>query len=224
MNRRLACAVLFAASFVFGQVAEQANSGYRTKEGRERVASSLGRPDRDERQKPQELVDGLGLKPGQAVADIGTGVGYMLPYLSRAVGPTGRVYAEDIHDDFLEKAEAKAKKEKLSNVSFLKGGETDTKLPKNSIDMAFVLDVYHHINYPEPFVDSIHLALKPGGRFVVVDFYKREGAMGPGRDARHHIRADQAEVIREVEARGFKLASQHEHIKDSQYVLVFKKK
>ncbi|MEX2262392.1 MAG: methyltransferase domain-containing protein [Bryobacteraceae bacterium] len=224
MNVRFACAAFLAASFAFGQVAEQANSGYRTKEGRDRVASSLARPSRDERQKPQELVDGLGLKPGQVVADIGTGIGYMLPYLSRAVGPSGRVYAEDIHDDFLEKAEAKAKKEKLSNVSFVKGIEADVKLAKNSIDMAFALDAYHHMNYPEPIVDSIHRALKLGGRFVVVDFYKREGAMGPGRDARGHIRADQADVIREVEARGFKLTSKSEHLKDSQYVLVFKKK
>ena len=72
---------LLLASSLFGQVASQANEGYKTTEGRESVAKILSAPDRDEKQKPRELVEAMSLKPGMVVADIGTGTGYMLPYL-----------------------------------------------------------------------------------------------------------------------------------------------
>jgi len=213
----LACACALPA-----QVAEKANSGYKTPEGRQQVAARLTAPDRDQRQKPEELVQAMELKPGMAVADIGTGVGYMLPYLSRAVGPTGRVLAQDIQSDFLEKATAKAEREKLSNVSFFKGAERDPNLPENGVDVALALDSYHHWDYPEEMLAALRKSLRDGGRFVVVEFYKREGAM-PGGNALEHIRADETEVIKEIEASGFRLLSKREHVPGSQYVLVFQK-
>ena len=73
----------------FAQVADKANSGYKTPEGREQVARSLIAPDRDAKQKPEELVKAMMIEPGMTVADIGTGAGYMLPFLSRAVGANG---------------------------------------------------------------------------------------------------------------------------------------
>src|ERR1700730_14452892 len=100
----------------FAQVADKANSGYKTPEGRDQVARSLIAPDRDAKQKPEELVKAMQLTPGMTVADIGTGAGYMLPFLSRAVGPGGRVLAEDIQDDFLAKAHDHAVAGKLGNV------------------------------------------------------------------------------------------------------------
>jgi ubiquinone/menaquinone biosynthesis C-methylase UbiE len=216
-------AVLLLAFAASAQVAKEANSGYVTKEGRERVASTLDAPGRDSRQKPQELVDAMGLREGQVVADVGTGVGYMLPFLSRAVGASGKVIAEDIQDDFLDKAKAKAAKEKLTNVDFVKGGETDPNLPEGAVDVELALDSYHHYDYPEKMLAGLHRALKPGGRLVIVEYYKRPGAMDGGR-AMTHIRLDEADVIREIEANGFRLVSRREHIKDSQYMAVFEKK
>src|SRR5437879_5413652 len=102
-------AFLLFAPIALPQVAEPANRGYQTKEGRESVARGLADPQRDEKQKPRELVEAMSLKAGQSVADVGTGVGYMLPYLSKAVGPTGRVFAEDIQQDFLDKAKLRAR-------------------------------------------------------------------------------------------------------------------
>ena len=80
----------------------------RPRKAARRSRPDLGSPERDATERPQELVDEMALKPGMTVADIGTGVGYMLPYLSRAVGPSGRVVAEDIFDDFLTAAKQRA--------------------------------------------------------------------------------------------------------------------
>jgi ubiquinone/menaquinone biosynthesis C-methylase UbiE len=202
------------------QVADKANSGYKTPEGREQVARTLVAPDRDAKQKPEELVKAMLLKPGMVVADIGTGAGYMLPFLSRAVGPSGRVLAEDIQDDFLAKARGKAESEKLSNVSYIKGSETDPTLPKGGVDVALALDSYHHYDYPEQMLAGLRKGLKRGGRLVIVEYYKSATAMPNGR-ALEHIRLDAPDVIKEIQASGFRLVSQREHIKDSQYMLTF---
>lgn len=222
---RIVAPVLLAllSHAVSAQVAATANSGYKTSEGRERVAKTLSAPDRDAKQRPQELVDHMGLKPGMVVADVGTGVGYMLPYLSSAVGPGGKVLAEDIADDFLDKAKAKVAEVKLGNVTFVKGSETSPNLPDGAVDVELALDSYHHYDYPEKMLAALHKSLKKGGRLVVVEYYKRPNAMPTG-NAMEHIRVDEPDVIKEIEAAHFKLLSKREHIKDSQYMLIFGKR
>jgi ubiquinone/menaquinone biosynthesis C-methylase UbiE len=207
-------------SAAFAQVADKANAGYKTPEGRDQVARSLIAPDRDAKQKPDELVKAMQLQPGMTVADIGTGAGYMLPFLSRAVGPGGRVLAEDIQDDFLAKARAHATEGKLGNVDFIKGTEKDPTLPAASVDVALALDSYHHYDYPREMLAGLRAGLKPGGRLVIVEYYKSPTSMPNGR-AMEHIRLDKPDVIKEVEANGFHLVSQREQVKDSQYMLTF---
>src|SRR5260370_36463394 len=140
--------VCLTLSTVFAQVADKANSGYKTPKGRDCVAQTLIAPDRDARQKPEELVRVMALRPGMVVADIGTGAGYMLPFLSRAVGEKGRVVDEDIQDDFLAKARTKAESDKLGNISFIKGSETDPMLTAGGVAVALALDSYHHYDCP----------------------------------------------------------------------------
>ena len=116
--KKLTCLFLFCA-VAFPQVAEKANEGYKTKEGRASVAKNLVDPARDERQRPRDIVDQMGLQPGQSAADVGTGVGFMLPYLSRAVGDKGTVYAGDIQQDFLDQARMRANTVNLTNAKFV---------------------------------------------------------------------------------------------------------
>jgi ubiquinone/menaquinone biosynthesis C-methylase UbiE len=221
-RQALACALLLSGTAGLAQVATHANETYQTKEGRESIAKTLSAPDRDEKQKPKELLAAMAIKPGMVVADIGTGTGYMLPYLSQAAGPGGHVIGEDIFPDFIEKAGNYAKQHKLTNVEYIQGSETDPGLPENGVDLALALESYHHWNYPEKMLAALHHELREGGRLVIVDYYKRPDAM-PGGRAVEHIRLDDADVIKEIEANHFRLISEHEHTKGSQYIAIFAK-
>ena len=216
--------VLVAAAIASAQVATKANENYQTEQGRATVAKNLGSTDRDQKQRPEELVKALGIRPGMTVSDVGTGVGYMLPYLSAAVGAQGKVIGEDIFDDFLAKARTAADKAGLSNVEFIKGTEHSANLPAGGVDLILALDSYHHFNYPQDMLAGFKSALKPGGRLAIVEYYKREGAMGGGNSALTHIRLDDAGVIKEVEGAGFALIEEREHIPKSQYIALFRLK
>jgi ubiquinone/menaquinone biosynthesis C-methylase UbiE len=204
-------ALLILTLGAWAQVADDANKGYKTKEGRDKVAAGLDDPHRDGRQKPLELVAAMNIKPGMTVADIGTGTGYMLKFLSDAVGPTGKVYGEDIQTDFLDRARAK----NVPNTDLILGTTTDPKLPPNAIDIALVLDVYHHFDYPDKMLANIAAGLKPHGRFVIVDFYKK--------DRPDHIRLERDDVRKEIESNGFHFVSMTEHTGSNQYMLIFEK-
>jgi len=209
---------LLLAGIASAQVADYANSGYKTPEGRARVAGSLDAHDREQTQKPRELVQAMGLEKGQAVADIGTGVGYMLPYMHEAVGAGGKIFAEDIFPDFLAKAKARASEKGLANVTFIHGNDRDAQLPAGSVDAILVLDVYHHFDYPAEMLASLAKGLRKDGRLFIVDFYKK-GFRDP-----KHIRLDEPDLIAEVEGHGFRLIRTGTFTPDRQYMAVFGKR
>ena len=221
MKRFAICLLWISAAW--SQVADTANRGYKTKEGRESVARSLSDPHRDDKQHPRELVEAMELKPGQTVADVGTGVGYMLPYLSRAVGPSGHVTAEDIQQDFLDKAKLQARTTNLKNVTFVLGTDKDPKLPADTFNAVLVLDSYHHFDYPDSMLGAIRDSLLSGGRLYIVDYYRSPTAM-PGGRAIEHIRLDRDDVAKEIESKGFRLVGKSDHVPNSQYILTFEKK
>ena len=209
---------------LWGQAAPGSNDRYKTAEGRAGMAAALDGEHRDTRQKPKQLIAAMKIGPGMTVVDIGTGVGYMLPFVSEAVGKSGRVIAEDIFPDFLAKAKAKA--EALGNVSFVLGTEKDVKLAEGVADLVFILDAYHHFDFPAEMMASVRKGLKPGGQLAVVDYYKRSGAMA-GTDpnfALNHIRLDEAGVVEQIESFGFRAVRREEFLPKSQYLLVFAKK
>jgi len=217
--KALLVACVFAGS-LFGQVADKANERYKTPEGRAGMLNNLGAADRADRLQASRIVEALQIKQGQSVADLGTGGGAMLPLFSQTVGAQGLVYAEDIFDDFLVAAKKKTEQAGLSNVRFVKGSEKSVNLPAKSVDLAVTIDAYHHFDYPADVLASVKAALKPGGRFAIVDYYRRPGAMG-ATNALEHIRIDMPDVIKEVTGFGWKLLEQKEHVPNSQYILVF---
>ncbi len=199
------------------QVASDANRHYADRESRRQMVKVLADPARADRLQAEKLVGALGLRVGDTVVDLGTGAGVLLPYLAEAVGPAGQVLAQDIHEDFLEAARRTASEARLANVDFALGGERDPNLPANSADMILAVDAYHHFDYPKPLLARVHNALKSAGRLAIMDYYKH-GFRDPD-----HIRADKPVVIEEIEAAGFRLVKDIEHVPDTQYLLIFEK-
>ena len=205
------------------QVAKNANREYLTPQARGRAAKEMDHPNRKLVEQSPRLVASLGIRPGEVVADIGTGVGYLLPYLAEAVGPHGRVIAEDIYEDFLSKAQEKIRANGWTNVITVRGTAKNPKLPFGGVDLALILDTYHHIDYPAEMLGHIRKALKPDGRLILVDFYRSRKHPGTtDKKLKEHIRADRDEVIREIQRNGFHLTRQFDHL-PHEYVLIFRK-
>lgn len=165
----------------------------------------------------------VGLKPGQSMADIGAGTGlFTLPF-AEAVGPKGRVYAVDIAPAFVERIEQLAAERGVRNVEGVVCAEDDARLPKGSIDVAFVCDTYHHFEYPAQTLASIHRALRKEGELVVVEFHRIEGVSREW--CMSHVRAGQEVFVAEILAAGFEQVAQAQlpGLKEN-YVVRFRKR
>lgn len=170
-------------------------------------------PARDAWQKPAGLVAALGVKAGMAVADIGTGTGYLIPHLSRAAGPGGRVYAVDVSPQMLNWVQDRAARGNLGNVSAVQASGNATGLAAASIDRAIMVNVWHHIEDPIAYARSLHASLRAGGTLFIVEA-KPDAAEGPPR----HFRLDPAKVMAVLEEAGFKASVDPFQI-DRQYVV-----
>lgn len=159
------------------------------------------RPDREIFAKREEIGRRVKVQPGQTVADIGAGTGFMSFLFGQGVGPAGTVYAVDILPTFLDHIEQRAKSLRIRNVKAVQCTERDLRLPEASVDVAFGCDVYHHFEYPKSSMASLHRALKPGGEFVLVDFHRIPGKSSDW--VLGHVRADQATFEREITEAGF---------------------
>jgi SAM-dependent methyltransferase len=147
------------------------------------------------------IVAALGLSPGMRAADVGAGTGLFVPLLAAAVGTGGRVFAIDIAPAFVAHLRARVREAALTQVAVVRGEERSITLADGSVDLVFMCDVYHHIEYPRSMLASVHRALVPGGRLVVVDFERI-----PGRTRQWilgHVRAARETVIEEIERAGF---------------------
>jgi ubiquinone/menaquinone biosynthesis C-methylase UbiE len=151
--------------------------------------------------KRAEIVAALGLKPGMAVADVGAGTGFYTRLFAERVGPNGTVFAVDIAQEFLDHIAALARQKGLGQIKTVRGTQESTNLPPNSVDLAFLCDVYHHIEVPSNVLKSIHRALRPGGALVVVEFDRREGVSTPF--VLEHVRAPKEVFFKEIEDAGF---------------------
>ena len=133
-------------------------------------ADWLERPGREAEENSTLLLASLKVKPGDVVADIGAGTGYYTRRLARLVGPRGIVYAEDIQPEMLVLLTNKLAEIGLTNVRSILGTITDPKLPRASVDMILMVDVYHEFDHPYEMTAAMVEALKPGGRMIFVEF------------------------------------------------------
>lgn len=124
---------------------------------------------RDERNEAQVVMDLANIRTGMTVADIGAGEGYYTVRLAERVGADGRVLAQDISRDALERLGRRVEKDRLENIS-IKLGETDNpQLPSDSFDRIFMVHMYHEVTDPYAFLWQMWPALNAGGQIIVVE-------------------------------------------------------
>ena len=175
-------------------------------------AKVLESPDRDAWQKPQEVIAALALRKDEIVADLGAGSGY---FTRRLAHDAAKVYAVDLDAQLLEKAKTSSP----ANVETVVATPDDPRLGAASVDTVFICDVLHHIEARPAYYAKLERALKPGGRIVIVDFYKRRLPIGPP----PAMKLSPAQVKQEFAAAGFKLSKSHGFL-PHQYFLEFKRK
>jgi SAM-dependent methyltransferase len=171
-------------------------------------------PKRDAWQKPHQLIQALALKPDAVVADIGAGTGYLSVRLAHMT-PRGRVYGVDVEPDMVRFLRDRAAKAGLANLVAVQAAPGEARLPEK-VDMAVLLDVYHHIDDRAAYFRKLREALQPGGSVAIIDF-RLDAPQGPPVAARVA-----PERVREEMARaGFLLAKEHGFL-PYQYFLIFR--
>ena len=160
---------------------------------------------RDKDQKPAQVVEALGLKPGMAVADLGSGSGYFTRRFIEAVTETGKVYAIDVEPEMLNYAkESVIHMHVPYTAEFVLARTDDPKLPLESVDLIFVCNTYHHLDNRPKYFENLKSALKPGGRVAIVDFYHDDRSGELGFPKKHLVPRDT--VLQELNEAGYNLA------------------
>ncbi len=121
------------------------------------------------RQPPVKIMDAIGIKPGMIIGEIGAGTGRMTMWIADRVGDSGKVYANDINTGSLEHLSQRCMRAGFENVEIIVGEEENPKLPAHALDIAFMINVYHHLDNPVPLIRNILPSLKPDGILAIVE-------------------------------------------------------
>ena len=181
-------------------------------------ADWLERPERETEENVEGALNAIGLKLGMTVAEVGAGTGYVSLRMAKRVGPTGKVYANDLQPQMLELLRSNAAKAGIANVETVLGGASDPKLPAGQLDLVILVDVYHEFSQPQKMLQGIRSALKPDGRLVQLEYRKEDTAIPINPD--HKMSVGEAKT--EVEAEGFKLGPVIETL-PRQHILIYTK-
>jgi ubiquinone/menaquinone biosynthesis C-methylase UbiE len=215
--RRIVCLLLLAASLL---AQNQHPVSGRTYAGVMGAAGAdwLVRPERAAEEQPDKAIELIGVAKGSTVADIGAGNGYMTWRLAERVGPTGKVFANDIQPEMLEMLRANMQQRKLRNVETVLGSFDDPKLPANALDLVILVDVYHEFSEPRLMLRRIREALKPEGRLVLLEYRGEDPAV----PIRPEHKMTVAQVRAELEPEGYRVDRVLEGL-PRQHILIFKK-
>ncbi len=179
----------------------------------------LEAPDRDAWQKPDQVMQALGIADGSVVGDLGAASGWFTIRLARFVGPNGLVYAEDVQNPMIEAIERRVKREGLSNVRTVLGDTRDPRLPAGELDAILIVETYHEMEDPVTLLRNAAKALKPQGRIGIID-YRKDG-LGPGPSLEDRV--DPETIVRDANAAGLRLLKRETFL-PFQFFLVFGKR
>jgi ubiquinone/menaquinone biosynthesis C-methylase UbiE len=181
-------------------------------------ADWLDRSDREREENPEAALNALDIQKGMYVADVGAGTGFFTVRLARRVGPSGRVYANDVQPEMLARLQEHVESEHLNNVETVLGTQSDPKLPAGKLDLILLVDVYHEFSQPQRMLREMKKSLKPDGRLVLIE-YRKEDPTIPIRPE-HKMSAQEVKI--EVEGEGYRLVQTLKTL-PRQSIFVFRK-
>jgi ubiquinone/menaquinone biosynthesis C-methylase UbiE len=202
---------------VFGQTVHPATGRQTAPVMSAAGAGWLDRPERESEEEPDKALEAIGIRRGMVVADVGAGSGYMSFKMARLVGPAGKVYANDIQPEMLEKLRARAQRDKVTNVETILGTFNDPKLPSGKIDLILLVDVYHEFSQPQAMLQRMREALKPDGRLVLLEYRKED----PSIPIRPEHKMSVTEVKTEIEPEGYQF-DQVIEVLPRQHIIIFR--
>lgn len=188
---------LFAASPLAAQDMHKHGGHHPRFDDPKKWSASFDDPERDKWQMPDRIVESLALRPTDSVADIGAGTGYMAVRFARAL-KGGSVFAVDIEPNMVKHMAERAKAAGIDNLRAVVGSESTPNLPA-PVDVAFLLNVYHHLDKRPDYFKRLRASLKPGGRVAIVDFRPDAPAGAP-----KHMRISVEKITEEMKAAGYK--------------------
>ena len=177
----------------------------------------LERPERNEFQKPDQVMAALALKKGERVADIGAGSGYFTIPVAKAVGPEGVVWALDIEPFMVDTVEKRARENKLGNVKPLLVEKDDPKLPAGGVDTILMVDTYHYVKNRVEYAKKLRAGLAPGGRVVIIDYIPKTWEVRPWGPLPHN-QFPKETVDAEMAAAGLKPVKVHDFLTEQYFV------
>lgn len=172
---------------------------------------------RDQWQQQDRVIQSLQIRPGERVADLGSGSGYFTLALAKAVGPAGRVYAVDVDKEMNELVAQRTNREGLNNVEVILAKPDDPLLPMAGIDLIFTSNTYHHIDNRVNYFANLRKYIRPNGRVAVIDFDRRGWLQGLWK---HYTPSEF--IKREMEQAGYKLQREFDFL-DRQSFLIFER-
>jgi len=177
----------------------------------------LERPERNEFQKPDQVMAALALKKGERVADIGAGSGYFTIPVAKAVGPEGVVWALDIEPFMVDAVEKRARESHLKNVKPMLVEKDDPKLPPGGVDTILMVDTYHYVKNRAEYAKKLRAGLAPGGRVVIIDYIPKPWEVRPWGPLPHQ-QFPKETVDAEMAAGGLKPAKVHDFLTEQYFV------
>ncbi len=159
----------------------------------------IAQSSRDAEVQPERLMDAIGVKPGMVIGEAGAGEGYFTFKLSRRVGETGKVYANDIVQRVLNVIERRCEREGVTNITTILGKVEDPLFPEGELDMVFMIAAFHDFEKKVEWLNNVKSCLKPGGTLVIVEMDPDKRGSG------HSHLLTKEEILETVKKSGFKL-------------------
>jgi ubiquinone/menaquinone biosynthesis C-methylase UbiE len=156
-----------------------------------------------------------------SVADVGAGTGLLTRLIAGKVGAEGRVYAVDVVPEFVEHIQETCQEQGLKNVAGIVCKPDSVELPPQSIDLALICDTYHHMEFPYKTMATVHRALRPDGRLILIELKRVEGESSEW--ILNHVRAGQDVFTKEIADAGFEIVGEKDDVLEQNYFVVFRK-